>query len=145
MTQLTSKMPSPSSSASGLQLCGSSASLGVRQRKSILCSPCHHRSLHYSRKRYRSRPRSPLASAPPTTVPGVSIIRPLKGLDPNIFENLESSFTQEYPLFEILLAVADADDPVLPVARELCAKYPQVNARIIIGKSSDVISCPTRR
>lgn len=85
------------------------------------------------RKRYRLRPRSPLASASPDTVPGVSIIRPLKGLDANLYENLESTFTQEYPKFEIFLAVANEHDQALSVVRELIGKYPRVNAHIIIG------------
>lgn len=86
-----------------------------------------------SRKRYRLRPRSPLASAAPNSVPGVSIIRPLKGLDANLYENLESTFTQEYPNYEIFLAVASEHDQALSVVRDLIAKYPQVNAHIIIG------------
>ncbi|KAJ7099626.1 glycosyltransferase family 21 protein [Mycena crocata] len=87
-----------------------------------------------ARKRYRLRPRSPLASAPASTVPGVSILRPLKGLDTNLYENLESTFVQEYPNYEILLSVADEDDQALPVARELISKYSNVNSRIIIGE-----------
>ncbi|KAF7306769.1 Glycosyltransferase family 21 protein [Mycena indigotica] len=87
-----------------------------------------------ARKRYRLRPRSPLATAPASSVPGVSILRPLKGLDTNLYENLESTFTQEYPNFEILLSVADENDQALPVARELIAKYPHVNCRIIVGE-----------
>ncbi|KAH8991915.1 glycosyltransferase family 21 protein [Lactarius akahatsu] len=83
-----------------------------------------------ARKKYRSRPnREPAA----TTVPGVSILRPLRGLDTNLLENLESSFRQEYPHFEILLSVADEHDKALPVVYELLAKYPNVNARVIIG------------
>lgn len=87
-----------------------------------------------SRRRYRIRPRSPLATAPPDSVPGVSILRPLKGLDANLYENLESTFTQEYPNFEIMLSVADDQDQALPVARDLISKYPRVTARIIIGQ-----------
>ncbi|KAJ7169720.1 glycosyltransferase family 21 protein [Mycena filopes] len=87
-----------------------------------------------ARKRYRLRPRSPLAAASPSSVPGVSILRPLKGLDTNLYENLESTFTQEYPKFELLLSVADETDQALPVARELISKYPNVNSRIIIGE-----------
>ncbi|KAG1828331.1 glycosyltransferase family 21 protein [Suillus variegatus] len=86
------------------------------------------------RRRYRIRPRSPLATAPPDSVPGVSILRPLKGLDANLYENLESTFTQEYPNFEIMLSVADDQDQALPVARDLISKYPRVTARIIIGE-----------
>ncbi|KAJ7492783.1 glycosyltransferase like family 2-domain-containing protein [Mycena latifolia] len=87
-----------------------------------------------ARKRYRLRPRSPLAAAPPSSVPGVSILRPLKGLDTNLYENLESTFVQEYPNYEILLSVADENDQALPVAQELISKYPNVNCRIIIGE-----------
>jgi ceramide glucosyltransferase len=57
----------------------------------------------------------------------------LKGLDANLSENLESTFKQDYPNFEILLSVADEDDEALPVVRGLISKYPDVNARVIIG------------
>ncbi|KAI0068298.1 glycosyltransferase family 21 protein [Artomyces pyxidatus] len=87
-----------------------------------------------ARKRYRSRPRSPLTSASSSSVSGVSILRPLKGLDTNLYENLESSFKQEYPNFELLLSVADENDQALPIVRDLLAKYPAVNARVIIGE-----------
>ena len=86
-----------------------------------------------SRKRYRSRPTPTLPSALPSSAPGVSILRPLKGLDTNLSENLESTFKQDYPNFEILLSVADEDDEALPVVRDLISKYPNVNARVIIG------------
>ncbi|KAH8998827.1 glycosyltransferase family 21 protein [Lactarius hatsudake] len=87
-----------------------------------------------ARKKYRNRPnRQPTAATLLSSVPGVSILRPLKGLDTNLLENLESSFGQEYPNFEILLSVADEHDKALPVVYELLAKYPNVNARVIIG------------
>ena len=65
-------------------------------------------------------------------MPGVSVLRPLKGLDTNLFENLESTFTQEYSNFEILLSVDDPNDQALDVVRDLLVKYPNVNARIVI-------------
>ncbi|KAH7103886.1 glycosyltransferase family 21 protein [Auriculariales sp. MPI-PUGE-AT-0066] len=89
-----------------------------------------------SRRRYRVRPRSPLSSSPATAVPGVSILRPLKGLDHNLYENLESTFTQDYPNFEILMSVADSNDQAISVARDLITKYPGVRAQIIIGEEA---------
>jgi ceramide glucosyltransferase len=57
-----------------------------------------------------------------------------------MYENLETSFLQEYPKFEIIFSAADEDDQALSVVRELIAKYPHIDARIITGASS-VRSC----
>ncbi|KAH9025957.1 glycosyltransferase family 21 protein [Lactarius pseudohatsudake] len=95
-----------------------------------------------ARKRYRNRPNHQTATTLSSSVPGVSILRPLKGLDANLLENLESSFRQEYANFEVLLSVADEHDKALPVVYELLAKYPNVNARVIIGDVVDVGANP---
>lgn len=65
--------------------------------------------------------------------PGVSIIRPLRGIDCNMYENLASSFRQDYPRFEIIFSVAQPQDPAIAVVRDLMKKYPEVDARLIIG------------
>ena len=83
--------------------------------------------------RYSSRrTRGPVFPSPQQPW-GVSILRPLKGLDPLLEECLESAFRQEYPLFEIILSVADAEDPAVQVAKHIIAKYPNIPARLIIG------------
>ena len=73
-------------------------------------------------------------------MPGVTILRPLKGLETNLYENLESTFTQEYPNYEIFFCVDDEDDQALSVVRDLIAKYPHVNARIAIGTHCERLS-----
>ena len=47
------------------------------------------------------------------SVPGVSILRPLSGLDSNLYSNLSSSFTQDYPQsrFEVILSIRDTRSP----------------------------------
>jgi len=67
-------------------------------------------------------------------VPGVTIIRPLRGIDCNMYENLASSLRQDYPLFEVVFSVAQANDPAIAVVRDLMKKFPNVDARLIIGK-----------
>lgn len=48
-------------------------------------------------------------------------------------DNLTSSFKQEYPLFEIIFSVADANDPAIQVVKKLIARYTDVDAKLIIG------------
>lgn len=87
-----------------------------------------------SNKRYKTRTTSPWETAPVATLPGVSILRPLKGLDANLHENLESTFKLTYANFEILFSVADSDDQALDVVRSLMLEYPHINAQVIIGE-----------
>ena len=69
-------------------------------------------------------------------VPGVSILRPLRGLDCNLYDNLEASFRQRYPNFEIIFSVAESDDSAIPIVQALMDRYPEVDAKLIIGTSS---------
>ncbi|XP_057675107.1 ceramide glucosyltransferase isoform X1 [Corythoichthys intestinalis] len=67
---------------------------------------------------------------------GVSLLKPLKGVDPNLVSNLETFFTMDYPKYEVLMCVQDADDPAVDVCKKLLAKYPNVDARLFVGKLS---------
>ncbi|PPQ67087.1 hypothetical protein CVT25_005688 [Psilocybe cyanescens] len=87
-----------------------------------------------SRRRYRSRPMSPLVNTGSLYSPGVSILRPLKGLDTNLYENLESTFKQEYPNYEIIFSVADENDQALHIVQALRSRYPNVKVSVIIGE-----------
>ena len=84
----------------------------------------------YSKRRYADVPL-----LQPGGTHGVSILRPLKGIDPHMAECLESAFCQDHPEFEILLSVAEEQDPAVQVARDVMAKYPHVPATLIIGIS----------
>lgn len=66
-------------------------------------------------------------------LPGVSILKPLLGVDPNLYGNLETFFTQDYPLYELLFCVEEESDPAIMIVRNLIEKYPQINARLFIG------------
>jgi ceramide glucosyltransferase len=67
---------------------------------------------------------------------GVTILRPLCGLENFIEETLRSSFVLDYPRYEILFCVADANDPVIPLIDRLIREHPHVDARILIGNSN---------
>jgi ceramide glucosyltransferase len=65
------------------------------------------------------------------SLPPVSVIKPVHGLEPQLRENIESFFRQDYPRFEILFGADTEDDAALAVVREVSARYPQVSSQII--------------
>ena len=71
--------------------------------------------------------------APPKNFPPVSILKPLKGLDIGLKANLESFFLLDYPEYELIFSVAEANDPAISVVHRLQDTYPNVRARLIIG------------
>ncbi|GBC24670.2 glycosyltransferase family 21 protein [Rhizophagus irregularis DAOM 181602=DAOM 197198] len=89
---------------------------------------------YVARTRYRTLKKSNSSQLSSDKVPGVTIIRPLKGVDCNLYENLVSSFRQDYPNFEIIFSVASENDPAVKVVKNLMKRYPKVDARLIIGE-----------
>ena len=67
------------------------------------------------------------------TLEGISIVRPVCGLENFTEETLLSGFRLEYPDYEILFCVAQPSDPVIPLVRRLIELHPHVPARLLIG------------
>ncbi|HXE12278.1 MAG TPA: bacteriohopanetetrol glucosamine biosynthesis glycosyltransferase HpnI [Bryobacteraceae bacterium] len=63
----------------------------------------------------------------------VSILKPVRGLDPEMQTALRSQALQDYPEFEILFGVGDADDPAIAVIEELRREFPDVAIALHIG------------
>ncbi|CAO3609349.1 unnamed protein product [Cunninghamella blakesleeana] len=83
--------------------------------------------------RYNKRPRPKSSTLPWQQIQGVSILRPLKGLDLQLEANLRSSFEQNYPKFELIFSVASAKDASIPIVQRLMKEYNKVDSRLIIG------------
>lgn len=79
-----------------------------------------------------TRRRPALASV--KDLPPVSMLKPLKGLEDELEQNLESFFAQDYPApFEIVISTTEVDDPALEVARRVAARYPHVPTQFVVG------------
>jgi len=63
--------------------------------------------------------------------PPISILKPCRGLDREIYENFASFCRQDYSQYEILFAVADPHDPVVPVIERVIREFPAVAIRLI--------------
>lgn len=90
------------------------------------------------RHRRLARALGPAAEAKPLSGhPSLSVIRPIKGLDAGLEENLRSAFAMAWPApFEILFVFDDEDEPALPVVREAIARdrraHGRTRARILL-------------
>ncbi len=88
---------------------------------SILAIWCAHR--YFNRT-------SPL----PDHAPPVSILKPVKGMDAESFENFASFCRQEYPVFQIIFAVSSEEDPVLPVIHRLMEEFPHIDITLVVDE-----------
>lgn len=70
-----------------------------------------------------------------TQLQGVSILKPLKGVDPHLEDNLETFFDIDYPEFELIFCIQDMDDPAHEVVGRLMKKHSSIPARIVTGGS----------
>ncbi len=64
--------------------------------------------------------------------PPVSILKPLKGTDPGMYESLRSHCLQDYPVYEIIFGVSDANDPAVEVVARLKTEFPQHAIKLVI-------------
>ncbi|MEN2985866.1 MAG: ceramide glucosyltransferase [Thermodesulfovibrionaceae bacterium] len=71
---------------------------------------------------------------PAHTFPPISIIKPLKDLDDNLFDNLESFCKQDYPEYEIIISLQDYNDLAYKVAEKIRSKYPHL-VKIVVDDS----------
>jgi ceramide glucosyltransferase len=73
------------------------------------------------------------ASPLPTRYPGISVLKPLCGVDDDLLANLEVFTRLRYPNYEVLLGIRDTSDPAYPVARWAEQQWPSV-MRVVIQR-----------
>ena len=67
--------------------------------------------------------------------PPISILKPLKGLDDDLLDNLVSFCEQDYPDYEIIFCLEEANDPALKLAEQIKKMYPNKKISIVIKES----------
>ena len=88
----------------------------------------------WSAARFLQALKTPDKSVRPTQP--VSILKPLRGTDPEMYETFRSHCLQDYPEYDIIFGVSNANDPAIQLVQQLKAEFPQRPIRLMV--------CPER-
>jgi ceramide glucosyltransferase len=66
-------------------------------------------------------------------LPPISILKPLKGIDPEIYESFRSHCLQDYPEYEIIFGVSDPNDPAIESVKELQREFPTRRIELVVS------------
>lgn len=85
-------------------------------------------------KYFSRRPPPAVSPGLGQNAPAITIIRPVKGLEPHLFECIASVFRQDYPLdkLSIRLCVDDRSDPAYPILTRVVDEFPQFDAKVLV-------------
>jgi ceramide glucosyltransferase len=70
--------------------------------------------------------------APPQEQPPVSVLKPLHGAEPGLYENLLSFVDQDYPAAQIVFGVRSPTDGALSIARQIITERPDRDIALVI-------------
>jgi ceramide glucosyltransferase len=71
-------------------------------------------------------------AAPSGIRPPISVLKPLRGAEPGLYDNLLSFAQQDYPVLQIVLGVRNPSDSALPAARRLVRDLPVADIAVVV-------------
>jgi ceramide glucosyltransferase len=80
----------------------------------------------------QDRQRAQVGVHSPQSLPPVSILKPLKGTDPQMYESFHSHCQLDYPEYEVIFGISEADDPALALVEKLKAEFPQRAIHVVV-------------
>ena len=82
---------------------------------------------------HASAGRGPALPEGRASLPPITILKPVHGMEPLLEECLESFFLQDYPAYELIFGARSADDPALSVVGSLKRKYSHIPTQIVLS------------
>ena len=70
---------------------------------------------------------------PSTALPPVTLLKPLKGAPPDLYDSLASFCRLDYPTFQILCGVRDPNDPAAAVVAQVQRDFPQCDIALVVA------------
>ena len=74
-------------------------------------------------------------------LPPVTLLKPLCGAEPDLYEHLRSFCQQDHPEFQIVFGVRDRADPALEVVERLAAEFPSLPIDIVVNPKQHGSNC----
>src|SRR5690348_3298323 len=95
----------------------------------VLGSAVYHLICIYSAAAFfRAAPKVLPDFAPPLT-----ILKPIRGVDDRAYDCLASYCRQDYPDYEMIIGVRDANDPAIDLVEKLKRDFPQRKIKLVIN------------
>jgi ceramide glucosyltransferase len=67
--------------------------------------------------------------------PAIALLKPVCGMEPELYENLRSFCEQDYPDYQVVFGVRDAQDPAIAVIERIIKEFPRRNLSLIVDET----------
>jgi ceramide glucosyltransferase len=81
-------------------------------------------------------PEGRALEGPPGALPSITVLKPIYGLEPMLYENLASFCDQDYSDYEVLFCLHDANDPAVATVQRVIAAFPEGSPRLLVGENA---------
>lgn len=71
--------------------------------------------------------------SPGSTLSPVTMLKPVCGLDADLYQNLSTFCRQNYPVYQIIFGVKEQSDPAIPIIEQLIRDFPDVDIELSIN------------
>ncbi len=88
-------------------------------------------AVRYGRQARRAQQEA--LNVPASSLPPVTILKPIHNMEAELEQNLESFFLQDYPDYEIIFGARDAENSALQVAERVRARHPEIKSKVILS------------
>jgi ceramide glucosyltransferase len=85
--------------------------------------------------------RFPKRSRSPAVLPPVTVLKPLCGGEPGLYEDLRSFCVQDYPEFQVVFGIRDPTDSARPIAERLKAEFPHLSIDVVVNRKLHGQNC----